>query len=141
MTKIDTATDRYAEIDEPLPPGASDDAVERLARDMGMTRNERPSNEPEEEDIAVSPEVEGSAEPQSNDKKVSAVQPKPSKQARITIDLPEYVAKRLKRKALEEDSSVRFLILRAINASRSLRISVDEADMIEDRRRSKKSKR
>ncbi len=135
----------YADIDEPLPPGASDETIERLARDMGMTHNERPSTDMVEDqgkETELATQVEANDEPQE-EKKASSMSrgAKPAKTTRVTLDLPDYVAKRLKRKALDEDSSVRFLILRAINTSRSLRISVDDADMIEDRRRNKKAKR
>jgi len=49
-----------------------------------------------------------------------------------SVLFPKYIWDQLKRRALDEDCSVRFLILKGL---RAIETAIDEADMIEDRRR------
>ena len=64
---------------------------------------------------------------------VSEAQPAlATKLVKLSIDVPDYVMKRLKQRALDEDRSHRCVVLRAL---RQYGIAVAEEDLIDDGRR------
>jgi hypothetical protein len=68
---------------------------------------------------------------------VPDVQPAPAatRLVKLSVDVPDYVMKRLKQRALDEDRSHRALVLRALM---QYGIEVTEEDVIDDRRRNNK---
>lgn len=116
----------------PLDPDIDDDKIERLARDKGVGKFERPQSEKKgpsplatikvEEPaaiVATPPSKEGEPTPRSRMKT-------------LNLELPDYVWTELKIRAAQRQTSLRHVVMAALVNDG---ITIAKPDMIEDGRR------
>ena len=123
------------------PSRDEEQLLEALAERRGIARLQGPAAP-----SRVALEGAGEPTPLSPPKAVSALAsadatddalPPPTPRARMkamNLELPDYVMRELKRRALQEDCSVRYVIMRSLAAQG---VIIHEADLVADGRRSR----
>jgi hypothetical protein len=129
------------------PITASDDELLRLSGELGM-----PTLKPVERAAdSRAPAIEKSPEPAAESDTVPSQAPTPARSRtekkakgpvvekaeaseKITVDIPVYVAEQVRRRAFEERSSARYLVLQGL---KKLGFEVDNADLVPNYRRTR----
>jgi len=112
----------------PIEPDLVDDRLERLARDNGVGKFEKPllNTGAEEGKPAAHVRAPKPANAQAPASKAAA------KLKTVNLELPDYVWTELKIRAARQQSSLKHVVMKALRADG---ITIQEEDMIEDGRR------
>ncbi|MHA6298770.1 hypothetical protein [Devosia sp. CAU 1758] len=114
----------------PLDPDIDDDKIERLAREKGVGKFERPQREEKGAPVVVAPVKDADAAASERD---DAGQPTPrSRMKTLNLELPDYVWTELKIRAAQRQTSLRHVVMAALVKDD---VTIAEVDMIEDGRR------
>lgn len=111
----------------PLTPEIDDDRLEQLAREKGVGTLERPARK---EQVASAPAASAptKASAATNDRGAT---PR-SRMKTVNLELPDYVWTELKIRAVERQTSLRHVVMRALITDG---VTIAEVDVVEDGRR------
>lgn len=110
----------------PLDPDLVDDRLERLARDKGVGKFEKPPKDP------GAGEGTGSVQASAPVNTPEPVARAPSKLKTVNLELPDYVWTELKIRAAHQQTSLKHVVMKALVVDG---ITIEARDMVEDGRR------
>ncbi|HEV7276573.1 MAG TPA: hypothetical protein VGN80_09825 [Devosiaceae bacterium] len=114
----------------PLDPDIDDDKIERLAREKGVGKFERPQPEEKGAPVAIKATNDAAEATIAAD---DADQPTPrSRMKTLNLELPDYVWTELKIRAAQRQTSLRHVVMAALVKDD---VTIAKQDMIEDGRR------